>query len=106
MKIFNKIDLIKDKAKIDFIRNSHKESILISAMRGMNISSLKSTLNELIEDQFVKAKIKLQLTDSKKVSQIHSLAEVLKIEYDEDGIKIHYKTSKQNSDKIKKIIKG
>jgi hypothetical protein len=47
----------------------------------------------------------LQLTDSKKVSQIHSLAEVLKIEYDEDAIKIHYKASKENSDKIKKIIK-
>ena len=74
--------------------------------RGINISSLKSMLNEIIEDQFVEGKITLQLTESKKVSQIHSLAEVLKIQYDEDEIKIHYKTSKQNSDKIKKIIHG
>lgn len=106
VRVFNKVDLIKDKAKIDFIRNSHKGSIMISAKRGINISALKSMLNDIVEDQFVEAKIKLQLTDSKKVSQIHSLAEVLKIDYNENGIKIHYKSSKQNADKIKKIIHG
>ena len=106
VRIFNKVDLVKDKAKIDFIRNTHKDSVMISATRGINISSLKSMLNEIIEDQFVETKITLKVSESKKVSQIHSLAEVLKIEYDEDKIKIHYKTSKQNSDKIKKIIQG
>ncbi len=105
IRIFNKVDLIKDKAKIDFIRNTHKDSVMISATRGMNISSLKSILNDIIEDQFVKHTVTLKINESKKVSQIHSLAEVLKIVYDEDKIKIHYKTSKQNSEKIKKIIK-
>ncbi|HQJ46720.1 MAG TPA: GTPase HflX, partial [Ignavibacteriaceae bacterium] len=104
IKIFNKIDLIKDKAKIDFIRNSHKDCIMISAKRGINISQLKSKLSEIVENTFVNEKIVLGLNESKKVSQIHSLAEVLKTDYDEDGIKIHYKTSKQNADKLKKII--
>lgn len=104
IKIFNKIDLIKDKSQIDFISNAHKDSILISAKRGINISALKNMLKEIIENQFVEAKIKLKLTDSKKVSQIHSLAKVLKIDYDEKEIKIHYKTSKQNAEKIKKIV--
>ncbi|HQF41584.1 MAG TPA: GTPase HflX [Ignavibacteriaceae bacterium] len=106
IKIFNKIDLIKDKAKIDFIRNSHKDCIMISAKRGINISQLKSKLSEIVENTFVNEKIVLGLNESKKVSQIHSLAEVLKTDYDEDGIKIHYKTSKQNADKLKKIIYG
>ncbi|MCU0342212.1 MAG: GTPase HflX [Ignavibacterium sp.] len=106
VRIFNKVDLIKDKAKIDFIRNTHKNSVMISATRGINISLLKSVLNDIVEDQFVEAKVTLKVSESKKVSQIHSLAEVLKINYDEDKIKIHYKTSKQNSDKIKKIING
>jgi len=102
--IFNKVDLIKDKTKIDFIRNAHKESIKISATRGINISQLKKILNQIVEDNFVEEKITLKLDESKKASQIHSLAEVLKTDYDEEGIKIHYKTSKQNADKIKKII--
>ncbi len=106
MKIFNKIDLIKDKTKIDYIRNGHKNSIMISAKRGINISLLKSKLNEIVEDTFVNEKVLLGLNESKKVSQIHQLAEVLKTDYDENGIKIYYKTSKQNADKLKKIIYG
>jgi GTPase len=106
VRIFNKVDLIKDKTKIDFIRNSHKNSIMLSAKRGINISSLKEILNEIIEDNFVEEKITLKLNEAKKASQIHTLAEVLKADYDEDGIKIHYRTSKQNSEKIKKIILG
>lgn len=106
IKIFNKIDLISDKAKIDFIRNSHKDCLMISAKRGINISLLKTKLNEIVENSFISEKVVLGLTESKKVSQIHSLAEVLETKYDEDGIKIHYKTSKQNADKLKKIIYG
>ncbi len=106
IKIFNKIDLISDKTKIDFIRNSHKDCLMISAKRGINISLLKTKLNEIVENSFVSEKVVLGLTESKKVSQIHSLAEVLETKYDEDGIKIHYKTSKQNADKLKKIIYG
>ncbi len=102
--IFNKIDLLKDKSKIDYIRNNHKDCILISAKRGMNISLLKSKLRELVEDNFIEEKIRLKLNESKKVSQIHSLAEVIKTDYTDDEIKIHYKSSKQNSEKIKKII--
>lgn len=106
IKIFNKIDLISDKAKIDFIRNSHKDCLMISAKRGINISLLKTKTNEIVENSFISEKVVLGLTESKKVSQIHSLAEVLETKYDEDGIKIHYKTSKQNADKLKKIIYG
>jgi GTP-binding protein HflX len=104
--VFNKIDLIKDKAKIDFIRNTHKDSLMISAKLGMNISSLKSKLNEIIQNNFIEEKVTLQINESKKASQIHELAEVINTKYDEEGIKIHYKSSKQNSEKIKKLISG
>lgn len=104
LRIFNKVDLIKDKSKIDFIRNSHKDSIMISAARGINISGLKKILNDLIEESFVQETILLNHSQSKIVSKIHSMAEVIKTDYDEDGIKILFKTSKQNADKIKKTI--
>lgn len=106
LRIFNKVDLIKDKSKIDFIRNSHKDSVMISAARGINITSLKKLINEIVEDGFVQAKVTLEHTQSKIVFQIHSLAEVLRTDYDEEGINILYKTSKQNAEKIKKIIRS
>jgi hypothetical protein len=44
------------------------------------------------------------LNESKKAAQIHTLAEVLSTEYDDETIHITYRTNRENSEKIKKII--
>lgn len=104
IKVFNKVDLITDKTLVDFIKNSYKEGILISASRGINVSALKNLLKNLLDENVVEEKIELPLTASKKAAQIHNYAEVLKTEYDDHKIQIIYRTSRQNSEKIKKII--
>ncbi len=104
IKVFNKVDIVSDKSLIDFVKNVYKESVIISASRGINISSLKSMLRNILNENVVEEKIELPLSASKKASQIHEYAEVLKTEYDDDKIQIIYRTSRQNSEKIKKII--
>ena len=104
IKVFNKVDLITDKALIEFIKNSYKDSVLISASRGINISTLKNLLKKVLEENIIEERIVLPLTATKKASQIHNFAEVLKTDYDEEKIQIIYRTTKQNSEKIKKII--
>lgn len=104
IKVFNKVDVVSDKSLIDFVKNVYKESVIISASRGINISSLKSMLRNILNENVVEEKIELPLTASKKASQIHNYAEVLKTEYDDNKIQIIYRTSRQNSEKIKKII--
>ncbi|MFN3874200.1 MAG: CBS domain-containing protein, partial [Ignavibacterium sp.] len=54
--------------------------------------------------QISEEKIELSLVETKKASLIHSFAEVLKTEYDDDKVLIIYRATKQNSEKIKKII--
>lgn len=46
------------------------------------------------------------MKDSKIAAKIHSLAEVLNTSYDENIIHLTYKTNKENSQKIKKIVYG
>lgn len=106
LKVFNKVDLVKDKAKIEYILNKYLSSVIISAERGINISSLKEKLTDLIEDSFVEEKAVLSLSDSKTAAMIHSIAEVLSTKYEEEEIVIHYRANKENSDKIKKMING
>ncbi len=106
IKVFNKIDLIEDKNRIDYIRNKYKNSVIISAQRGINIIKLKAKITELIEKEFVEEDIDLNITESKKAAKIHSLAEVLSTRYDDDLIHITYKANKQNSAKIKKMVYG
>ncbi len=104
IKVFNKIDLISDKNKIHFIANQYEKSVIISAQRGINISSLNNMLLQFIEESFVEEKVDLKLADSKKAAVIHSLAEVLSTKYEDQTMHITYRARKENSEKIKRLI--
>ncbi len=105
IKVFNKIDSLKEKSRMDFVRNKYKNSVLISAARGINLSSLKNKITAEVENSFIEENVDLNLADSKTAAQIYSLAEVVSTKYD-DKIHITYRTNKRNSEKIKKIIYG
>ena len=95
-----------DKNRISYIRNKYPDSIIISAQRGINISQLKQKLTEITESAYVEGIIDLGLNESKKAARIHTLAEVLSTEYDEDTMRITYRTNRENSEKIKKLLSG
>src|SRR5690606_10449772 len=105
IKVFNKIDSLKEKSRMDFVRNKYKNSVLISAARGINLSSLKNKITAEVENSFIEENVDLNLADSKTAAQIYSLAEVVSTKYD-DKIHIIYRANKRNSEKIKKIIYG
>ena len=106
IKVFNKIDAVPDKHKMQFAANRYKNSVIISAQRGINISSLLERISGIIGEDFVEEKIKLGLADSKKAAAIHSLAEVISTKYNNKSMQITYRARKENSEKIKKIIYG
>jgi GTP-binding protein HflX len=105
IKVFNKIDLVADKTRIQYIRNKYDKNVIISAQRGINISELREKIIEEVEESFVEEKVTLSLNESKKAASIHSLAQVLSVKYD-NSMFITYRARKENSDKIKKIIYG
>ncbi|HVO74326.1 MAG TPA: GTPase HflX [Ignavibacteriaceae bacterium] len=106
IKIFNKVDIVEDKNRIGYVRNKFKDSVIISAERGINIASLRNRITGMIEESFVEEKIDLDLSRANIAAKIHSLAEVLSTKYDENKMHITYRTNKQNSDKIKKMLYG
>src|SRR3989339_1719676 len=65
LKVFNKVDIVKDKSKIDFVKNRYENSVIISAERGINISSLEKKLLEMIEHCFVHDTIEIDIQNSK-----------------------------------------
>lgn len=106
IKIFNKIDKLEDKTKIEFVLNKYKGCIPVSAERGINIPKLQQKIVELYEENFYERVIKIGLNEAKIVSKLHTLAEVIKIKYYEDGILIHFKTDKSQKDKIDKMLEN
>ena len=106
IKVFNKIDAIGDKNRIDYIKNSYPDGIIISARKGINISSLTARIKKLIESAFVNEEIELGINESKLASKIHELAEVVSIKYDHETMKINYRTNVENAEKIKKMVES
>ena len=106
LRVFNKVDILKERQKINYIINTYENSLIISAEKGINISALIETLTQLSENTFVEENVDLNLEDSKTAAKIHSLAEVLDTKYDDSKIHIKYKTNRHNSDKIKRMVYG
>lgn len=104
IKIFNKIDLLTDRDKISFLLNKYPDSVLISAARGINISKLNEKLVQTMSSSFVEEKVKLKIEETKLLSTIHSLAEVLSTKYGSKFVTVTYQASKENSEKIRKLI--
>jgi GTPase len=105
IKIFNKVDALKDKSRIDYVLNKYKNSILVSAERGINIPNMKKQLVDFYEKNFVEGTALLNHNDAKLISKLYELTEVIKVDYDEDSIRVHYRAGKSVHDKIQRMIK-
>ena len=106
IKIFNKIDLLEDKSKITYIKNTYPDSILISAERGININNLKDLFVDFYEQNFIENEIRTDHSKSHLVSKVHSLVDDLETSYDDFGITIKYKTNKQIHEHILRLFNG
>jgi GTP-binding protein HflX len=104
LKIFNKVDSVENHEMLEYIKNKFPEAILISAMKGMNIGKLKEYLIEIYEDNFVEHTIEIDASKSKIISQIHTLAEVQSITYNESHAIINYKTGAVNESRIRSLL--
>lgn len=61
-------------------------------------------LIDAAECSFVGDEISIAIEETKLVSQIHSLAVVISTKYDNGRVVLNIKTSKENNDRIKKLI--
>ncbi|HEY6906267.1 MAG TPA: GTPase HflX [Ignavibacteriaceae bacterium] len=104
IKVFNKVDNLIDRQIIPYVRNKYPDGVIISAQRSINISQLRDKLLTITESAYVEEDVNLKLNESKKAAKIHTLAEVLSTEYDDETIHIKYRTNRENSEKIKKLV--
>ncbi|MDX1699279.1 MAG: GTPase HflX [Melioribacteraceae bacterium] len=104
--IFNKIDALKDKNRLNYVKNLHPDSTVISAERGININSLRDVFIEYFEKRFVENIIRTDHSKSHLIAKVHSLVDDINTSYDDNGITLQYKTTKQIHDKILRLFNG
>lgn len=106
IRIFNKVDALEDRSRIDSILRKYENSIFISAARGINIGRLKEMIASCIHESFKEETLELDIVDAAMVPKIYSLAEVIKTVYEDDKILIQYRANNISSNKIKRMIHG
>jgi GTP-binding protein HflX len=106
IKVFNKVDSVTDKSIIEYVRNKFPGSVVISAQKGINISSLIKTIENTVKGSFIEDEIILGIEQTKLASQIHDLAEVTSVNYNHDTVVFKFRANKENSEKIKKLLKN
>jgi len=104
IKVFNKVDSVDDKSVIEYVRNKYHASVIISAQKGINISSLIKSIENVIKDSFIEQELLLGIEQTKLASQIHDLAEVTSVKYNHDTVLFKFRANKENSEKIKKLL--
>lgn len=105
IKIFNKVDLITDKSKFDYVLNNYENAILISAEKGINIGKLKEMLLNIYEKNFVVHNVEVKNYDSKVISQIHTMADVIDVKYNDDLVYLTFRADKHTVNRINNLIK-
>jgi GTP-binding protein HflX len=102
--VFNKVDALKDKSRIEYILEKYPSSVIVSAVKGINISKLKSKLLRMYEEKFTANEVAIDINESRLIASIYELAEVLSADYDDEKVVIRYRTSSSNNQKIIKML--
>jgi GTP-binding protein HflX len=104
--VFNKIDILNDKSRLNYVKSVFPESIIISAERGININRLRDVFINFYEHNFVEHTIRTDHSKSHLVSKVHSLIDDIETNYDDFGITLKYKTTKQIHEQILRLFNG
>lgn len=101
--VFNKVDCLKDTDIIPDLKTQFKDSVFISAEKGLNMNSLMEKIKTELNKNNTERTLKLKPDEHKKVSMIYKLAEVSKVKYLKNSIKVTFKTNDNNYSKLKNI---
>jgi len=85
--VFNKVDRLRDRRMLAGLKARWPGSIVVSALNGMGLESLKEALNNMIKAQEIEEELRLPVNASRTISFVHDAATVLEKKY-EDGLAV------------------
>jgi GTP-binding protein HflX len=102
--VFNKIDAIKDRTIINGLKKKYKNSVAISASRGINISALKEKLLEIITEGLEERTITTSQSNYRLISKLHEIGEVLETKYTSNCIRVKIRFSRKKLPVLEKLL--
>lgn len=104
IRVFNKVDALNDKTRIEFLQNKFPDSVIISAERGINISVLLDKLIALTDSDTKERTISLPIEQAHMVHKFHEIADVQDEKYDEKRIQLKLRIKEENLGKFEVLL--
>ena len=105
--IFNKIDLLEENLKegtINRLSKDYSPYVILSAINKFNLDVLKNTINIFLEQQFVEKSINIPLHNSRLISYIYSVADILEQTFLDDMVHLRFRLNKSLADKVDNLV--
>ena len=100
MIILNKIDLIKTKKRIKFLKKNYPDAVMISAIDHLRINKLINRIINIMNEEYETIEISFPYTEARQISMAQRDVEVLDRSYKDDRINLKIKGPKQTIQKI------
>ena len=100
MIVLNKIDLIKTKKRIKFLKINYPDAVMISAIDHLRINKLINRIINIMNEEYETIEISFPYTEARQISMAQRDVEVLDRSYQDDRINLKIKGPKQTIQKI------
>ncbi|MCH8568459.1 MAG: GTPase HflX [Balneolales bacterium] len=102
--IFNKVDAVEDPEKLATLRNAYPDAIFISAHRGLGLDKLESKIETFAMAGYIKAQMKISLSNFKAISFVFDNAEVQQKKYHDSYIDVHFLIRKDHLARLESLL--
>ena len=102
--VFNKIDLVTDRSVVTELKKEFSPAVFISAERGINVSALNDELLKVIELDVTEQTLLIGQSDYRIIAKLHEIAEIVDQEYEENSIRVRFRVTQKNMDRLKKLL--
>jgi GTP-binding protein HflX len=104
LNVFNKIDLLKETGLIARLKIQERPCVFISAKRGVFLEKLEHEILNFASQKTVALTIAVPTDESKTLSRIYDLADVLSVDYLDSQAILKLKSTPQNAHQIQQLI--
>jgi len=102
--VFNKIDKLEDRSLIQELTEQWTNSVFISAERGINISTLKEKLLQIIDKDIIEQNITIKQSDYRTIAKLHEITDIVDKRYRNNTIRVRFRINLKNMEKLKKLL--
>jgi len=102
--VLNKVDLISDGNMIEKRQREFPDSVTISAQQYLRLSELKSRIIAKMEENFQTIDLEFSYDQGKTIAHAQEGVEVLKREYEENGVKLRIRGSQSRINQIQSLV--